>query len=164
MLVLRSIDQSQMTNQMLAFKILTNESSPDTVDQSSNMSQEKTGVEHSWHEYFFRQEPEVDSPLEEEDSAQVECSDDVLEREGDEEGSRETELKTGADDELQQSSQVSQVSDVEDENCWSIEQDVHLHWHSNTDTSDQSEISIKIIDQSEISFKFQYNWPIRDQY
>ena len=91
------------------------------------MSQEETGVEHSGHEYFLRQEPEVDSPLEEEDSAQVECSDDVLEREGDEEGSSETELKTGADDELQQSSQVSQVSDVEDENCWSIEQDVHLH-------------------------------------
>ena len=60
-----------------------------TAGQSCHLASQQENVEDAGHEDVLRQEAEVDSPLVEEDPAEVERSYDVLLGVGDEEGEAE---------------------------------------------------------------------------
>ena len=83
-------------------------------------------MEDAGHEDVLRQEAEVDSPLVEEDSAEVERPYDVLLWVAGEEGEAKDQLDAGADCELHYGTQLAPVSDVEEEDGGGVEQDVHL--------------------------------------
>ena len=72
------------------------------------------------------QKSEVDCPLVEEDSAEVEGSDEVLGGSVPEEGGGQQDLQPGTDGELDQGPHLAQVGQVEDEDGGGVEEDVHL--------------------------------------
>ena len=99
---------------------------PSTEDQHSDVSQQQRQVEDPRDKNLLRQKPEVDRPLVEEDSAEVEGSDEVLGGSVPEEGGGQQDLQPGTDGELDQGPHLAQVGQVEDEDGGGVEEDVHL--------------------------------------
>ena len=91
------------------------------------MSQQQGQVEDAGDKNFLRQKSEVDRPLVEEDSAEVEGSNDVLGGGVPEEGGGQEDLQPRTETQLDQRPHLAQVSQVEDEEGGGVQEDVHLH-------------------------------------
>ena len=90
------------------------------------MSQQQGQVEDAGDKNLLRQKSEVDRPLVEEDSAEVEGSDEVLGGGVPEEGGGQQDLQASTETELDQGPHLAQVGQVEDEDGGGVEEDVHL--------------------------------------
>ena len=101
-----------------------------TNHKSQQVKGEQRDVKPTRHEHRLGQKPEVNSPLEEEDPAKVESTDDVLDWELYEERGSDDQLGGGTDGELHHGGGEAQHSQVIQQDRGGVQQDVHLDRHS----------------------------------